>query len=144
MVDHYQEVKRKINIKCTSKRTNGKHKIASKELAYFIARERERESGRKTKAWKWQERMNKMELCVLAKKRSSKSTTTKINVICKRARVPKINQQKYPKTLKEYENKLLKPLPAVSVRSFTLGWSVYVRQSGQTNESIQEMKVLYV
>lgn len=86
-----------------------------------------------------------MELCVLAKKRSSKSTTTKINVICKRARVSKINQQKYPKTLKEYENKLLKPLPAVSVRSFTLGWSVYVlgkvvRQS----ESIQEMKVLYV
>lgn len=82
-------------------------------------------------------------MCV-GEKRSSKSTTTKINVICKRARVPKINQQKYPKTLKEYENKLLKPLPAVSVRSFTLGWSVYVRQSGQTNESIQEMKVLYV
>lgn len=130
---------KKINIKCTSKRKqNGKHKIVSNERAYSCL--------------EWMGKMGLGFLDEMGKKRWRKSmrttktttTSTKINVICKRARVLKINQQKYPKTLKEYENKLLKPLPAVSVRSFTLGWSVYARQKWSKKNERSSRKFFYI
>lgn len=78
----------------------------------------------------------------LGTKKRSRKSTNKMNVICKRARIEKIARRKYPKTLKEWENKLLKPLPAVSDQS--LFWGGVLLPKMVRKESIRKRKISHI
>lgn len=78
----------------------------------------------------------------LGTKKRSRKSTNKMNVICKRARIEKIARRKYPKTLKEWENKLLKPLPAVSDQS--LFWGGVLLPKMVRKESIRKRIISHI